>query len=321
MDISLIAAILLGLIGLVYSADWFVEGASDTARYLHVSPLVIGLIFVGFGTSAPEMLVAATAAWNGAPSLAIGNAVGSNITNLTLILGATALVSPMVVRSRIIRRELPVLFVVCCAAYLLMWDGALTVFDGVILLIGLVIIIGYTYWEARTHTTDAAAKGLLANHTPKVSRKRAMLNMMVGLVVLIVSSKLLVWGASGVARTWGVSELVIGLTIVAIGTSLPELASSFLAARRGQADLAIGNVVGSNLFNTLGVLALPGLLAPTGMAREVLVRDMPFMLVTTVVVWLMALGYKRLGGISRLEGLVLLILFIAYQLTLFHTAH
>ncbi len=306
-------AILAGFAFLIWGADRFVLGAAAIARNLGVSPLLIGLTVVGFGTSAPEVLVAGTAALQGNPGLAVGNAIGSNIANIGLILGATALVTPLLVHSDTVRKEYPLLMVISFASLLLVIDGNLSRVDGLILLGGLVVALIFLVRIGLARKAgDPLTDEFDAEIPTGIPTGRALLWFLVGLVVLIASSKLLVWGAVDTARYFGVSDLVIGLTIVAIGTSLPELAAAIASALKGEHDLAIGNVIGSNIYNLLAVLSLPGLLAPTALAPEVINRDMPTMLVLTTLP-LAILLINRQQKINRIEGALLLLAFIAYQ--------
>jgi cation:H+ antiporter len=311
-------AILGGFILLVWSADRFICGAAATARNFDVPPLIIGLTIVGFGTSAPEMMVAGFASYNGSPAMAIGNALGSNITNITLVLGIAALISPMNIHSRIIKKELPILLFASLLALALLSDMNLSRIDGVILLTLLCVLMWWiTSQGIRNHSNDSLADEYTEELPGDMSTSHALFWLIAGLILLTVSSKLLVWGAVNVATHYGVSELIIGLTIIAIGTSLPELAASITGALKNEHDIAIGNVVGSNLFNTLGVLAIPGLIHPSGIADGVLQRDMPITLGLTVVLFIMAYGFRGEGRITRVEGGLLLSAFIAYQMLLF----
>jgi cation:H+ antiporter len=307
-------SILLGLGLLVWGADRFVIGAASLARNLGVPPLLIGLTVVGFGTSAPEMLVSTMAALQGNPGIGIGNAVGSNIANIALILGVTALIAPLTVRSDMLRREYPLLLAVSVFAFIVLLDGDLDRLDGILLLLGLVIsmlLLIRIGMQRRDH--DPLADELEAELPDSITTAAAVGWFLVGLAVLVVSSRMLVWGAVEVATTFGVSDLIIGLTIVAVGTSLPELAAAVMSALKNEHDLAIGNVVGSNIWNLLAVLGLPGLLAPGAIPPEVVNRDMLLMLALTLALFVMGRTMQRHGVINRLEGGLLLATFIAYQ--------
>ncbi len=314
-------AILVGFTLLVWAADRFVFGASALARNLGIAPIIIGLTIVGMGTSAPEMVVSAVAAWQGSPALGIGNAIGSNITNVALVLGATAVVAPLAVRSETLRREFPVLFAIMLASLLLLLDGELGFWDGALLLAGLVLMI---YWVTSLGLSERCAaeadplEGEFEEEIPTgVATGRALLWVAAGLVLLLLSSRLLVWGAVNVALALGISELVVGLTVVAVGTSLPELAASVTSALRNEHDIAIGNVLGSNMFNLLAVLGFPGLLAPGAVPEAILERDYPVMVVLTLALFAMGYGFRQPGHISRLNGLLLVAVFVGYVTVLY----
>jgi len=311
-----VAAILVGVLLLVWSADRFVDGASSIARNLRVPPIVIGLTIVSIGTSLPEMIVAAVAALDGNRDLGIGNVLGSNIANIGLVLGVTALIMPLAVQSLTLRREMPVLFLVTAFAFVLMSDGELDVTDGIMLLVGLVLML---IWIARIglkDRRDPLVQEFTASVPDQISMRQSVLWFIIGLLVLIASSRMVVWGAVEVAHALGVSDLIIGLTIVAIGTSLPELVASITSALKGEADLAIGNVIGSNMFNLLAVLAMPALIHPGAFAAQALLRDFPIMLAFTIALFVVSFGLK-LGKINRFEGALLLAGFIAYLYLLF----
>lgn len=312
-------AVLGGFILLVWSAERFVLGASAIASNLGVSPLVIGMTIMGFGTSAPEMLVSGMAAWNGNPAMGVGNALGSNIANIGLVLGITALVVPLSVNSRILRREYPLLFAITLLAGVLLLDGRLDQLDGGILLAGTVLLVGWLTWMARhppntdSPDTDPLETEFETEIPTGISTGRALFWTLLGLVVLVLSSRLLVGGATDIARDLGISDLVIGLTIIAVGTSLPELAASVMSALKGEDDMAVGNIIGSNMFNLLAVLALPGLIAPSVLEPAVLLRDFPVVLALTVALFIMAYGFTGPGRINRVEGGLLLTSFVAYM--------
>lgn len=310
-----IGAIIAGLILLVWSADKFVEGSATTASHFGMPPLLIGMVVVGFGTSAPEMAVSALAASQGNPGLALGNAYGSNITNIALILGITALLAPIAVHSQVMRKELPILILVTAFAGWQLWDGDLSRMDAIGLMLAFVVLIGWSIYQGLRQPDDALATEMTEEVNAMPVRK-AILWLVVGLLLLIISSRILVWGAVDLATTFGISDLVIGLTIVAVGTSLPELASSIIAARKGEHDLALGNILGSNLFNTLAVVGIAGLIAPMPVAPEVLTRDFPVMATLTLVLFAMCYGFRGPGRINRFEGSALLLAFVAYTVYL-----
>ena len=315
-----ILAIFAGFIVLIWGADRFVSGAAATARNLGMSPLLIGLMIVGLGTSAPEMLVSANAALSGNTGLAMGNAIGSNIANVALIVGAAALVSPMLVKSATLKREFPILIGAMVAAYFLIADGDLTRIDGLLLISGLIGLLSWmAYTALRSRQTDPMHSEFDAEIPKDMSMRTASIWLVVGLTALLVSAKILVWGAINIAQAFGVSDLIIGLTIVAIGTSLPELAAAVVSSLKQEHDIAIGNVLGSNLFNLLGVMAIPGLIHPDQVEPSVLTRDYPIMFGLTIVLVLMAYGFRGFGRVTRIEGVALLACFCGYQWLLYHS--
>lgn len=319
--LTAILAVLIGLVLLVWSADRFVEGAVSTARHLGMSPLLIGMVVVGFGTSAPEMLVSAIAAFQGNPGIALGNAYGSNIANIALILGAAALISPIAVQSRVLRRELPVLAAVTLLAAWQIRDGEITRMDALVLL---AVFGGLLAWSVRqgirerADTLGGEMEQELAARTMPI--RRAVGWLLIGLVVLVASSRILVWGAVEIAAGFGISDLVIGLTIVAAGTSLPELASSIIAARKGESDIALGNVIGSNLFNTLAVVGIAGAIHPMQVGPDVFSRDIPVMGALTASLFLIGYGFRKPGRINRAEAAALLATYLAYNAYLLYSS-
>ncbi|OOZ40870.1 calcium/sodium antiporter [Solemya pervernicosa gill symbiont] len=316
-----IAAILGGFLILIWGADKFVTGASATARNLGISPLIIGLTIVGFGTSAPEILVSVISSSLGNPGLAIGNALGSNITNIALILGATAVLIPLNVNSDTVRRELPILLSAMLIALVLLQDGVLGRLDGIFLLSGLAVMIYMVVSLGLKTRRDDPLSGEFDDEIPShMPMRTAIIWLIVGLAALLISSRALVWGAVNIATSFGVSDLIIGLTIVALGTSLPELAASIVSAKKGEHDIAIGNVIGSNMFNLLAVLGLPGVIHPGSFDPAVLTRDYPVMIGLTILLFAMAYGFRGPGRITRGEGSVLLLAFIGYQTVLYLSA-
>ena len=309
-----ILAVAAGLAALVWSADRFVDGAAASARLLGVPALLVGMVVVGFGTSAPELTVSAISAWEGNPSIALGNAWGSNICNIALILGAAAAIAPVAVRRDVYRFDLPVLLVATGLSWLLVRDGGVSRQNAWILLaVFAAWLAGSTFLAMRSGGAagerHAAGAGL--------SGRMAAVWTVAGLAFLVLSSRALVWGAVELARAIGVSDLVIGLTIVAVGTSLPELASSIAAARKGEDDLAVGNILGSNLFNTLAVVGLAGAIHPMPDADPAIAgRDIPAALLLTVLLAVFGLPRLRRGGgngrISRPAGWILLAGYAAY---------
>jgi len=307
-----------GLVLLVWSADWFVDGAATTARHFGMPPLLIGMLVVGFGTSTPELLVSGLAAQQGNAGIALGNAYGSNITNIALILGITALIRPIAVHSRILRQELPVLAAVTALAAWQVYDARITRPEAIGLLI---VFAGLMAWTIRTglrRERDAfghAVAAQVAEHQRPL--RRALIRLAVGFAVLIASSRALVWGAVDIAQMLGISDLVIGLTVVAVGTSLPELAASIVAARKGEHDIALGNILGSNLFNTLAVVGLAGGIAPLAFGPEVLTRDVATMGALTGALFLLGYGFAGPGRINRAEGALLVTAYLGYNIFLF----
>ncbi|MFZ2288396.1 MAG: calcium/sodium antiporter [Halopseudomonas yangmingensis] len=309
------AAIVAGLIVLVWSADRFVDGASATAVHAGMPPLLIGMLVIGFGTSAPELVVSALAASQGNPGLALGNAYGSNITNIALILGLVALISPITVHSQVVRRELPILLGVTLLAGAQLLDGAISRADAWVLLAVFALLMGWSIVQGMRGKADALGSETEAElREAAMPLGRALFWLLFGLLLLVLSSRLLVWGAVTVAQSLGVSELVIGLTIVAVGTSLPELASSIAAIRKNEHDLALGNIIGSGLFNTLAVVGLAGAIMPLEVESVVLWRDWLLMALLTLGLFVMGLGINgRQGRLNRVEGGLLLLVYVCYS--------
>jgi len=325
MPLSLlsIAAIVVGLVLLIWSADRFVDGAADLARFFGVPPLLVGMLVIGFGTSAPEMLVSAVAALNGNVDLGIGNAIGSNITNIALVLGFTALIFSLPVSSRIIRRELPILLVAELVALGLVYWGGFSVLDGILLFIGLILVLVWMMYVSLSNPDDSFVEEVKDEMLEGSHKRMAFVWTFIGLLLLLASSHMLVWGATNIAKMLQVSDLVIGLTIVAIGTSLPELAATLISARKGETELAIGSIVGSNIFNTLGVLAIPPLLSsvtPIHADTNAIYRDMPIMILLTLLLWIFARGCWQKNLISKVKGGIFWAIFVAYEITLFYSS-
>ncbi|WP_084691639.1 calcium/sodium antiporter [Desulfobacter vibrioformis] len=311
-------ALIFGLLLLVWSADRFVEGAAATARHFGVPPLIIGMVIVGFGTSTPEMLVSALAALKNSPGIAIGNAYGSNIANIGLILGITALINPIMFRSNILRKELPILTIITGVSIVLLMDLRISLIDGIILLVLFIGLLSWTLQQGIHQKADPM--GMEMERELKSDQRplgKAVLWLFIGLVLLIISSRILVWGAVQIAMFLGVSDMIIGLTVVALGTSLPELASSILSVKKGEHDIALGNVLGSNLFNTLAVVGIAGVIHPFEIPAEALVRDTVVMTGLTLSLFIIGFGFRgRPGRINRIEGLMLLLVYIVYTIYL-----
>ena len=320
-----VVALIGGCWVLTRGADVFVDGAEVLAKKAGLGALTVGILIVGFSTSAPEMLVAFQAARSGAPDMAIGNAFGSNITNIALVLGVTVLVSPLVIASQAMRWELPIMLVSMLIAGALMWSGELTRVAGVMMLCALFVALRVLMYVASTTpesdllladaADSAASPGADAGAEPGWARALFWLGL--GLLLLLLGSRALIFGATFVARTFGISELVIGLTVVAIGTSLPELAASVVSARRGHPEFALGNIIGSNIFNALGVLAMPALVAPGAVPPAVASRDVPVALGLGLLLWLLVIAHGATCRIGRPAGVLLVALFVAYEVLLF----
>lgn len=314
-----VMAIILGFGLLVWGAERFVHGAAAIAQNLGVSPLIIGLTVVGIGTSAPEILISIVATYQGNPALAVGNALGSNIANIALVLGITAIVVPLTVKSETLRREYPIMFIIMLVALMLVMDNHLGQMDGLILISGLFVMLYWMIQQGKKQKRDPMEKEF-EQEIPDISTQKALVWFFIGLVLLIVSSRGLVWGSINIAKAAGISDLVIGLTIVAIGTSLPELATSIMSALKKEHDIAIGNIIGSNMFNLLVVFGIPGLMSPHIIDSAILERDFPFMIGLSIALFMTAYGFKGEGRINRYEGGLLLGGYIAYMVVLYYTA-
>ncbi len=309
-----ILAVVGGLALLVWSADRFIDGAAATARFAGMPPLLIGMVIIGFGTSAPEMVVSAFASLQGNPNLALGNGYGSNIANIALILGITALLSPIAVHSQILRKELPILMAFTLLAGYQLLDGHITRMEAIVLLIVFFMMMGWSIFQGMRQRGDALGNDVEHDMEGEsdMTLRQAITWLLVGLVLLVISSRVLVWGAVDIASAMGVSDLVIGLTVVAIGTSLPELASSIIAVRKNEHDLAIGNVIGSNMFNTLAVVGIAGVIQPMSVSPEALYRDWVLMAGLTASLFVLGYGIRGRGRINRIEGGLLLAVFVGY---------
>lgn len=321
-------AVVIGFVGLIWSADRFVVGAAGLARNWGMPPIMIGLTIVALGTSAPEIIVSISAALKQSGALAVGNALGSNLANIGLVLGVTALVAPIPIARMLIKREIPLLLVATFGAGYCLLDHTLSVSDGIAFLVALSIIF-YMLTTSKSHQVDAEHEADV-EHIPNISTKKGVLLFGIGLVLLIASSQILVWGAKEVALALGVSELIIGLTVVAVGTSLPELAATVASAIKGHHDIAIGNVIGSNLFNLLAVMAMPALISQPKLDTEVFSRDYLAMAAITVLLALILIGHAiwrklatgsiqspRFNHIGRIEGALLLLAYATYYYYLF----
>jgi cation:H+ antiporter len=309
--------LLLGLGLLIYGADQFVTGAASIARSMEISPLIIGLTIVGLATSMPEILVSVVAALDGKTEIAIGNAIGSNIANIGLVLGGTVLCLPIVVASEALRREYGLMCLAIVLTLLLFLDNYLGRLDATILFICLISFTGAIVWIAKnTQRSDPIVDEFTHELAEFVPIYKSLILLIVGLGLLLGGAELLVRGAVIIAKHYGMTDLVIGLTIIAVGTSLPELATSITSVIKKEADIAIGNVIGSNMFNMLAVLSIPALIHPTEIDALVLIRDFPIMIGLTLLMGWMVFIYRH-GKLERIEGLILMLCFIGYQYWLF----
>ena len=301
-----VLSLLIGFTLLVWSADAFTDNGAKIARIFNISPLIIGLLIFGFGTSAPEMLVSGLAAYDGHPELSIGNAFGSNIFNIGLVLAVAAIIHPVIVEKNVLKKEWLFLFLSTLIIGFLLIDGFLSFIDGSILLILLLLFLYYVFKESKK---DNNLENEVSEDINKdQSKGKTWLLLIISLVILVSSARLVVWGGTNLALAFGVSDLIIGLTVVALGTSLPELAVAISSALKKQHQMIIGNIIGSNLFNSLGVLAIPGLILPCQIPSEVMSRDYIYMLIFTLLILIFSLKLR----INRFGGLILLTILASY---------
>ncbi len=305
-------AIIVGLILLVWSADKFIDGSVGLAENWGMSKAMIGLTIVSLGTSAPEIFVSIMAATGGNPELAFGNAVGSNIANVALVLGVTALIAALPVKQGLLKQDLPALLAVTFITAFLLHDLVLSQYDAFVLMGMLVILMYLLFRYKKEHPEEAQAE-----EVEDFELKESVFAFIIGLVVLVVSSKMLVWGAIDIATQFGVSQIVIGLTIVAIGTSLPELAASVASARRGHHDIALGNIIGSNILNILAVLSVAAVIQPINITQEIFFRDYGAMTAITLVLAFFIILPRKVKQLARLEGVLLLLCYAAYMTMLY----
>lgn len=305
--------LIIGLVFLVWSADKLVFGAAALARNIGISPLVIGMTILAMGSSAPEMMVSATAALDGKTDTAVGNVLGSNIANIALILGITALIKPLSISSGVLRRELPLMIGVTILAGILLWDSHLGFYEGVLLfvLFAAFILTMLRISRKEQKNGDALIEEQESEVPEGVSNAKAAMWVVIGLIVLPLAADELVDNAVIIAQYFGMSDLVIGLTIIAVGTSLPELAASLAGVMKGEDDMAVGNIIGSNVFNILAVMGIPGILNPSVLSEYAMGRDFWVMLGVSLLLVAMALGKSR--SINRFEGAALFCCFIGYQ--------
>ena len=311
------ALLLIGFLMLFKSADQFVIGSVTTAKNFHISPMLIGLTVVALGTSAPEIFVAAAASLRGEPELAVGNAIGSNIANMGMVLGLTAILVPLPFRPQMLKKDLPIMIFVTLCAGVALYDLKLGILDGVLLLFGLALFLGRVALE---HRKEQSLELPELEDVPVMTVSKSIITLIVSLIFLLISAELLVYSVIGIAGQLGISELIIGLTVIAVGTSLPELVVSITSVLKGQTDMAIGNILGSNIFNILAVLAIPSFLAPSTIEPAVLHRDYALMLGMTLAITLFAYGMSSRARITRIEGCLLLAIWCIYILTLYYSA-
>ncbi|NVJ57773.1 MAG: calcium/sodium antiporter [Vibrionaceae bacterium] len=310
-----VAFLVIGLVFLVWSADKLVFGAAALARNVGISPLVIGMTILAMGSSAPEMMVSATAALDGKTDTAVGNVLGSNIANIALILGITALIKPLSISSAVLRRELPLMVGVTILAGVLLWDSHLGFYEGILLFVLFAAFIIAMLRISQKEKSGGKPDPLLEEQESEVpdgvSNMKAAVWVIIGLIILPLAADMLVDNAVIIAQYFGMSDLVIGLTIIAVGTSLPELAASLAGVMKGEDDMAVGNIIGSNVFNILAVMGIPGILNPSILSEYAMGRDFWVMLGVSLLLVAMALGKSR--SINRIEGAVLFLCFIGYQ--------
>jgi len=314
------AAIVFGLVLLVWSSDTFVEGAAAVASRFSVSPFIIGMVIVGFGTSLPEMLISILSALQGNPGIALGNAYGSNIANIGLILGITALICPLAMPAALLKKDLPLLLAVTLLAAICVAGGSITRIDALCMLTLFAAIMLWTIRRGITGREIFITRECEREITNTTPLARSVFKICTGLIILLASSRILIWGAVKTAQFFGVGDLVIGLTIVAIGTSLPELASSLAAIRKNRHDIALGNVLGSNLFNTLAVVGLAGIIQPMQVPPEVLIRDIGVITLLTISLFLFGFDFGKGGRINRFAGSILLLAYISYTAYLLYSS-
>lgn len=294
---------------LIKSADAFIDGASGIANYFSIPPLIIGIFIVGVGTSLPELIVSAMAAMDGKSALSLGNVLGSNIANISLIIGLTAVLSPIIVCRKLLKKEFIIMTFAALMAGITIYDGHFSRYDGFFIIVVFLISMYALIKGDNNQEADVTI------NKEEINILKSSLFTVGGLGLLLFSSNQLVNSASQIAMHFGASELIVGLTIVAVGTSLPELAASIAAARKKQAELTIGNILGSNIFNILAVLPIAGLIKPYDVENVAITRDLPLMIILTVLFFIMSYSFKKNedGTISRYKGFILLSVFIAYQ--------
>ncbi|PIE42295.1 MAG: calcium/sodium antiporter [Gammaproteobacteria bacterium] len=311
--------VVVGLIVLVWSADKLIDGAAATATHFGMSPLLVGMLIIGFGTSAPEMVVSAFAAFDGNPGIALGNAYGSNIANIGLVLAITALLYPLTVSSRIVRREIPLLMLATLLSFALFYDTLITRIEAAIMLAAMLVLLIYSTFYSGDD--DALVDEFAQRNEDefKTPLSKSLLWLVLGLVLLLLSSHYLIQGAVGIAEYFGVSDLIIGLTVIAIGTSLPELASSIAAAKKGESDIVLGNIIGSCLFNALAVVGIAAAIRPVDIEPIFLSRDFTVATLLTVLLWIFAFGLRKPTEINKKAGAIFLLCYVGYTAYLLMT--
>jgi cation:H+ antiporter len=307
----IILSLIAGLALLVWSADRFIAGAVGLAHFFNLPPIVIGVVIVGFGTSAPELMISGFAAWQGNSGLAVGNAIGSNITNIALILGITALLTPILVSDITLKREFPVLFAATALSWFFLSDGVLSLDNALLLLAALIGALFFLVYVTKKEQSTIEEPEYYQ------SLGRSVMWTLIGLVLLLVSSDILVSASTDLAKVFGVSDLVIGLSVVAIGTSLPELAASVTGALKHHTDIAVGNIIGSNIFNILGVIGVPGLIVTYHIPDEVFTRDLPVMLGLTILLFVFSFATRKGKGMYRMAGIIFILCFIGFETNLY----
>jgi cation:H+ antiporter len=304
----------MSFIGLLWAANHLVTGALGLAHHYHISPLLTGLTLVAIGSSAPEIMVSISAALAGRNELALGNAIGANIANIGLVLSLTILLRPLTIKDSILRREYPLLFIIMLFTYSLMLDGHLSIIDGCLFLVACIALIVYFIYLARRSKNDPMYREYQQIMVVKRPMRANIFNLIIGLTILRISAYYLVDSALLIAQWLGMSDLVMGLTIIAIGTSLPNITTSLVAAYKGLDDIAVGNILGSNMFNLLMVMAFPGIINPSSISQNLLWRDIPTLFFITIVLLFINFRYK--SKLSRWHGGLLLLIYCCYMVSL-----
>ena len=311
--LTFIIALAVGFSLLMWSADQFVEHALQLDQHFHVSKYVIGIVVLGFGTSAPELFVSAISAWQGNPGLAIGNALGSNTTNILLVLGVTLCIYPLYINARVLRKDFFLLFGATALFSVLTLDHQLQLLDGVILIIVLLAMLYVLTTPEQNTTIQTEPKQV----PTQKSLAAVLTGLALGLTILLLSSKLVVWGAISIAELLNINDLIIGLTVIALGTSLPELATCISSAMKKHSELAVGNIIGSNIFNTLGVTGTASLITAYSVPHEIYERDIPIMWIATIMLFLLAWVFIRTKIIPRAFGILFIIAYLSYMYLLY----